>query len=1539
MVNRYLIRLIGTIYFLGIINDITAQVPEIIVNSGHTEVVRSLDISSDDKYIVSGSEDNTVKLWERQSGRLIRTLYHGVGDVYKVFFIEGDSLIVSCGGNDTVRIWETQTGKLARHFGYKVNEYNNIAVSKDKKIIIASDMEDTVRLYDIATGKVEKTLSFPHVIDSSYIFLEDDKNSQGDDPYPFSSEFDELVEEHSSDDQYMKMPMPYFPEIKYLGLSNNKKYVYAATPSKVYVWNLVSGELVNTFSDIGYIYDWMQAIIISVSFSSDQEKLIVVTNDLSYKWDIVSGEKSQQPLPMMFDDYYTGSVIDIENNLLYVTQDKLFVIDIGTGKMVRQLNESITSIAFPQNNKYLVTGNEDNVIKLWNWEGKDRVISGYFEDHRIATGAIKGSPDGKHIAVVEGSVVSIEQTNSGEVVHKLSDHKAEITSLVFVNEDILVTSAKDSLLLFWDIKKGEIINQTKLTDAYPTIINYNKNNNTIVCGDTKGMIYILSITGKSLYDKKLHNFSISDISISHNGKYWVSADINGTIRLLNTKENELIHTFSYLPSIHTLDFSHSDHYLLAASDTNYSIWDLSNNELKKTVSDSLDTIYCIAFGPVDDQIVISKMSGMHLTNFISNKNINKNYLVPGGVVAFDYVPGDKYVYCANLEGSIYQWDISSSVYVGIIGEKPGISTNAMCLSADNSCLVVGDRLGHIRSWNIKKNENIKFYETLVGTEYNIAMSPDNKYILSGDYLYSTYLIDTEEDEINEIITGDAISSFMGNKMICKISSNSEYFFKDLTVYDIKTTNTFYKFDIYVNAGASTVSDNDEYIAMYAYEIEYKEEDEYITLPGEKIYVFDVVTEKPVKIFEDTLYPNILRFSPNNKYLISASTWGDPLSINVWNMETGKLQYNFQGHQNRIYALSFTPDNKYLVSGSFDNTIKIWDLETGNEIKTLTLHTDYVTSLDISKDGKFLVSGSIDRTLRVWKLPEGIPMATITIMNINDWIVTTPDGLFDATPAAMKALYYVEGMEIIELGQMKDRFYEPGLLQKLLGFNEEGLRDVSNLQKIDLYPKIKLGEVNKEGDFFIELTDQGGGIGKVKVFINGKEIADDVRGSSQDSKDEKMLIMQNIKNHPYLLPDRDNIIEVKAHNAEGYLVSKGVKIIYNPQTKSQAAIPNLYIISIGISDYTGDRIDLKYAANDAQDMAKSLEIGARRLFGAEKTFTKLLTTYKPSESNQNPPTKAEIIKSFEMVAQKAKSTDILVVYFSGHGINWGGDNGDFYYLTQEAYSADQVAYNDPAIRNNATLSSAELVELIKKIPALKQVLIIDACASGRVVENLMAQRHIPSSTLRALDRMKDRTGMHIITGCTADAVSYEASSFGQGILTYSLIEGMKGKALRDERYVDVNLLFQNARDRVPQLAQGIGGIQSPEVFSPYGAESFDIGELTVDDRQEIPLAKVKPVFIRSNFQDEEEMEDILNLSKIMDEKLNDISQGVKSNVVFVDAREFPGAYKLIGRYTRKNNEITLSMKIRIGEETITHEVNGKNLDELITNIIDIIEIEK
>ncbi len=643
-------------------------------------------------------------------------------------------------------------------------------------------------------------------------------------------------------------------------------------------------------------------------------------------------------------------------------------------------------------------------------------------------------------------------------------------------------------------------------------------------------------------------------------------------------------------------------------------------------------------------------------------------------------------------------------------------------------------------------------------------------------------------------------------------------------------------------------------------------------------------------------------------------------------------------------IKFSKAANCIVSSYENRTLNIWDLDSDKKINTLIGHSGVVNCLEITPDGKFVISGSENAEVIIWDIETGKELIKLIFLEklhsypaepgwACDGAFITPNGLFDASQGAMKNMHYSAGLEIIELDQLKERYYEPGLLKKILSGNSSELRNVRSFNSVDLFPDVEVSETD-DSRLNISLKNQGGGIGKVSVFINGKEVVADARQQGFDQQAKSATITTEIEDHPYLTPG-ENKIEVRAYNSEGYLASKNVGVLYDPGIEGEKGPQNLYVIASGVSDYTGDEIDLRFAAKDAVDISNALEIGAYRLFGTDKTFLYELST--DDENKDNWPTKENIIKAFNDIASKAKSTDVFVVYLSGHGINWGGQDGDFYYLTQDAYTASADAYNDPAIRNACTISSDTLVEWFKKVPALKQVLIIDACASGQLVENLQQDRNIGSSTVRALERMKDRTGMHIITGCAADAVSYEATRYGQGVLTYSILEGMQGVALREGRFADVNMLFQHARESVPQLAKGVGGIQKPEIFSPYGAESFDIGLYTTEDKGKIALAKIKPLFIRSIFMDEDNLNDALKLGKIVDEELSEISgRGKETKFIFWDVSEFPDACQLSGAYRQADGTITLRMKILINNNSNVIELSANSKAELKEQIIRAIE---
>ena len=92
-----------------IILDVITGIPKSVL-SGHTEHVRSLVFSLDGTFLVSGSEDKTIKLWDVQTGGVVKT-FCGHTDGVRSTCISSDCITVVSGSWDhTIRLWDTQTG-------------------------------------------------------------------------------------------------------------------------------------------------------------------------------------------------------------------------------------------------------------------------------------------------------------------------------------------------------------------------------------------------------------------------------------------------------------------------------------------------------------------------------------------------------------------------------------------------------------------------------------------------------------------------------------------------------------------------------------------------------------------------------------------------------------------------------------------------------------------------------------------------------------------------------------------------------------------------------------------------------------------------------------------------------------------------------------------------------------------------------------------------------------------------------------------------------------------------------------------------------------------------------------------------------------------------------------------------------------------------------------------------------------------------------------------------------------------------------------
>lgn len=627
---------------------------------------------------------------------------------------------------------------------------------------------------------------------------------------------------------------------------------------------------------------------------------------------------------------------------------------------------------------------------------------------------------------------------------------------------------------------------------------------------------------------------------------------------------------------------------------------------------------------------------------------------------------------------------------------------------------------------------------------------------------------------------------------------------------------------------------------------------------------------------------------------------------------------------------FIHSDKIFVSNENRNDTYIIDIENNSILSHLK---GFFNPLISQTAGLVVLQDAAFGNFYIYNADNYQFVSTITAFSKTDYIVNTSSGLFDGTDKAIENLYFLyndtadnkKPWKTIDLTQLKAKYFIPGLWNKLISGDSTDLPDVESIKNISLSPDIITdSSFSFKKPYNITLTDRGGGIGTVRILINGKEVIADARNKGLGNA-KKISLAIDLNPYRKYFDKGNNSIQVFCSNIDSSLTSRGI-ILSAPDENTKQANPKLFVISIGTSDYKGGEIDLQYSSKDANDIATALQTGAKNLFTADSTITYVLSSNSSDSSLL--PSKQNIENVFREISIKAEAKDIVVLYLSGHGIN---ASGDFYYLTKDAYTANPSAYIFKEVLQAVAISSNEFTEYLKKIAALKQLFIIDACASGKLVENLIAHRDIPFSTLKALDRLKDRTGTHILTGCAADAVSYEASRFGQGLLTYSLLEGMKGASLRENKFLDVVQWFQYARERVPQLAAGLGGIQTPQMYSPSGNQSFDIAELNEDEKKLVPLAAEKPVIIRSAFQEEENFTDVLAVGRQLDNLLYETSsQNTRSNFLFFPVAEFPNAYQVLGRYKVVANEIKAVIKVvkpEKPEQAITFSFTAVDVNSL------------
>lgn len=116
--------------------------------------VMSVAFSPDSQYIAAGLRDNTVRLFDVQSGEQVKVLEGNTRGLRSVAFSPDGQYIVSGGHDGIIRLWEVKSGRSVRVFTGHMGQVWSVAFSPDGHHVVSSGFDDgSIRLWDVETGQ------------------------------------------------------------------------------------------------------------------------------------------------------------------------------------------------------------------------------------------------------------------------------------------------------------------------------------------------------------------------------------------------------------------------------------------------------------------------------------------------------------------------------------------------------------------------------------------------------------------------------------------------------------------------------------------------------------------------------------------------------------------------------------------------------------------------------------------------------------------------------------------------------------------------------------------------------------------------------------------------------------------------------------------------------------------------------------------------------------------------------------------------------------------------------------------------------------------------------------------------------------------------------------------------------------------------------------------------------------------------------------------------------------------------------------------